>query len=258
MLVRDPDAEVRLYDVLRESFGNDVRTGTHLSALLNPVQEHWRRTKPPIPKTNAEIGYFIAGRGHEDAIARLLEKDFVETVEEVVDGIHLRPDFVAVSDRIIPKGSHAELKTRRMNLPLLNSDLNKAFQTYRDQVRGYMALKRQSEMYLIVLSLLEGKTKDPLSKSEPRIAVYKETMGELELLNLRNELQARKYDLEHGNWNQLPLCWDFLCGKWTPIKVGTEKKFVYLPKCPYYQACRPDLKDPKRGMKEPVKEPVKA
>jgi len=251
MLARVPDVEVKLYDTLRESFGKDERTGIHLSALLNPLQEHWRRGKGRAPLTNAEIGYFIAGRGHEDAIARLLETDFVSTPEEVIDGIHLRPDFIAVTDRIIPKGSHAELKTRRMGLPKDDTEAQKAFQTYRDQVRGYMALKRQSEMYLIVLSLLEGKTKDPLSKSEPKIAVYREVMTDAEMWNVHADLVRRRNDLENGLWDKLPLCWDFLCGKWTKVKVGTEQKWVYVPKCPFYQACRPDLKDSKRGMKDP-------
>jgi len=250
MLARDPDAEVRLYDALRDSFARDERTGIHLSSLLNPMQEHWRRALGRPPLTNAEIGYFTAGRGHEDILTKLLESDFVSTPEEEIDGIHCRPDFIAVTDRVIPKGSHAELKTRRANLPKSDADAQTAFESYRAQVRGYMALKRQNEMYLIVLSLTEGKTRDPLSTSAPVIAVYKEVMTDEELEQTRQELRERRGYLENGRVDRLPLCWSFLCGRWSKIKVGKEVTWLYLPKCPYYADCQPQLRDPKRGMRD--------
>jgi hypothetical protein len=245
LLTRDPAAERCLYEVLRESFAQDTRDGIHLSSLLTPLKEHWRRTSPPVPLTDSEIGYFTAGRGHEDILTRLLVEDFESTPEEVIDGIHLRPDFIAITNRVIPKGSHAELKTRRMNLPKTDAEAQTAFDTYRAQIRGYMALKRQPEMYLIVLSLLEGKTKDPLSTSQPVIAVYKETMTDAELEHTRADLQNRKALLGAGVWSLLPLCPAWQCGGWRKA----ESTWVYIVKCPYYAKCRPDLKDPKRGMK---------
>jgi hypothetical protein len=244
VLSRDPDAEKRLYAALRESFGTDERTGIHLSALLNPLQEYWRRKEGRPPLTDTEIGYFTAGRGHEDILARLLKDDFELTPEEEIDGIHLRPDFRALNDKIIPKGAHAEFKTRRSNLPKTDAEAQSVFQSYRDQIRGYMALKNQPEMYLIVLSLLEGRNGDPLNPTRPVIAVYRETMTEAEMADEKTTLLRSKVCLEIGAAILLPLCWQFLCGKWTKTKTG----FVYEPKCPHYAKCQPQLRDSKRGL----------
>ena len=242
MLTRVPDVEPRLYDVLRTSFGTNTRTGIHLSSLLNPRQTHFKQTDPR-PLNNEEIGYFIGGRGHEDALARLLGDDFALTAEEVIDGIHLRPDFVAVTDRVVPAGSFCEFKTRRSNLPKSDAEAAIAFESYRDQIRGYMALKGHPEMYLIVLSLLEGKVKgDPLSKSGPVFAVYKETMTDEELAEVRTDLQTRKTLLELGTFSLMPLCWQFLCVRWVDKKLTKH--------CPYYDDCQPYLTDERRQVHE--------
>jgi hypothetical protein len=239
MLARVPDAEDKLYSALRTSFGQDERTGVHLSSLLNPRLTYFRKIDPR-PLTDQEIGYFVGGRGHEDIISRLLGQDFELTAEEEIDGIHLRPDFVATTDRIIPKGAHAEFKTRRSNLPKTDELAQTVFQSYRDQIRGYMALKHHHEMYLIVLSLLEGKTKDPLSVSGPVLAVYRETMTDEELMDARDDLYQRKTLLEIGATRVMPLCWEFMCVKWDK---GTLKA-----KCPYYRQCKPYEMDPKRAV----------
>jgi hypothetical protein len=247
MIARDSVAERALYDAIRESFAKDERTGTHLSALLNPLQEYWRQVEGRTV-TDTDLMYFTAGRGHEDILARLLDQDFELTPEAEIEGIHLRPDFRAISDRIIPKGKHAEFKTRRANLAKTDEEAQEAYQSYRDQIRGYMALKDQGEMYLVVLSLLEGNKGDG---TKPVLAVYRETMTEGERLVLRTALIQRKILLENGVTSLLPLCWEWLCGKLTKVKKDDEKEkvWVYEPKCPHYYSCQPQRRDPRRGAK---------
>jgi hypothetical protein len=254
MIARDLVAERALYDALRASFGQDERTGTHLSALLNPLQEYWRRVEGRTV-TDADLMYFTAGRGHEDILSRLLGQDFELTPEAEIEGIHLRPDFRAISDRIIPKGKHAEFKTRRANLAKTDEEAQEAYKSYREQIRGYMALKDQDEMYLIVLSLLQGSKGDG---TKPVVAVYKETMTRGEMLALRTALIQRKILLESGVTSLLPLCWEFLCGKWVKKteKVtaedgwkSTKATWTYEPECPHYASCKPQLRDPRRGAK---------
>jgi hypothetical protein len=252
MLERMPDLEIALYEVLRESFIEQdlTRTGLHLTALLNPRQTYWRNLDPR-PLTNAEIGFFSAGRGHEDAVAKMLVQDFIETPEATIDGIHLRPDFQAISDRIIPCGEYAEFKTRRSNLPKSDEEANdpqRGLTTYRDQIRRYMALKRRTSMYLIVLSLTEGKTRDPLSTSAPVYAVYKETMTTQELIEERSYLISMRILLQSpAGAQQMPLCWEFLCGKWHKALVRDGGTWSYIPRCPYYENCKPWETDPQRG-----------
>jgi hypothetical protein len=251
MLTRVPDIEVKLYDALRESFMKNERTGLHLTDLLNPRQKYWRMLDPQ-PITDAQIGFFTGGLGHEDAITRLLADDFEETPEEVHYGIHCRPDYVAKSDRIVPKGEFLELKTRRSNLPKSDADANdpkRGLTTYRDQIRSYMALKHRTSMYLVVLSLTEGKTRDPLSTSAPVFAVYREDMTEQELAEKRDHLIGMKILLESpAGVQQMPLCWEFLCGKWNKALVRDGGAWSYIPKCPWYDKCRPQDTDPNRGV----------
>ena len=250
MLTRESECERNLYAALREAFTREQRTGIHLTSLLNPRQTYWRHLDPQ-PITDAEIGFFSGGRGHEDAVAKLLREDFIETPECEIDGIFLRPDFQAISDRIIPKGEYAEFKTRRSNLPKTDEEANdrkRGLTTYRDQVRGYMALKRRPTMYLIVLSLTEGKTRDPLSRSAPVYAVYKETMTEAELMAMRDDLLTRKILLASpASSDMMPTCWAFLCGKWTKALVRDGGGWTYQPMCPYYLKCEPWQTDPDRG-----------
>jgi hypothetical protein len=246
-----PDIEQRLIVALKEAFGKDTRTGLHLTDLLNPRQTYWKQLDPQ-PITDAEVGYFSAGRGHEDALSKLIGTDFELAAEDCIDGIHLRPDFRALSDRIIPRWEYCEFKTRRSNLPKSDDDANdpkRGLVTYRDQIRGYMALKRRPAMYLIVLSLTEGKTRDPLSTSAPVFAVYKETMTEEELAAIRDHLQAMKILLASpAGSDQMPLCWAFLCGKWVKALARDGGAWSYQPKCPWYGKCKPEETDSNRGL----------
>ncbi len=288
MIARCLALEVNFYDCLRESFGPQARGGIHLSGLVSPRQEFWQHAVPMVP-TDDELGYFTAGRGHEDALQRFLGQDFKHTEEALIDGILLRPDFEAISNRIIPLGEHAEFKTRRANLPKNDDEAQEAFSHYRHQVRGYMALKRRNTMYLVVFSLVEGKTGDALSRSHPVFAVYVETMTDAELEAERQALQARRATLllaraahAAGDTNavemellMMPLCEDWMCGKATaamPIKCLTPGcgkeyessikwarqhgaqtghnipvKWGYLPRCKWYQYCRPWEIDSSRG-----------
>lgn len=242
---REPEREKGLYDVLRESFVRTERTGIHLTSCLEPRLHYWSRLKPQ-PLTDAEIGYFAAGRGHEDAVGKLLVEDFVETPEEEIDGIHLRPDFQAVTNRIIPKDEFAEFKTRRSNLPKTDEEAATVFESYRDQIQGYMALKDRFEMYLIVLSLLEGKDrKDPLSTSKPVFAVYKETMTRPELVAKRSDLLARRQLVEKENPKVMPLCAAWKCVR----NVKTPSGWQRVAACKWHRDCRPDLVDPQRECK---------
>lgn len=230
MLARCPELEKGFYTALRESFGSNARDGVHASGLLQPRKEYWNRAVPK-PATDEELGYWTAGRGHEDALSRFLQDDFGPTPQAVIDGISMRPDFVSLTGRIIPAGAYAEMKTRRSNLPENDQEAQEKFGSYREQMRIYMALRRRMEMYLIVLSLVEGKTQDALSRSSPVWAVYRETFADVaELEAERAKWLARRdgfltlLEAQASGVQQFidaallatPLCADWLCGKATP------------------------------------------
>ena len=252
MLARVPEVEQRLYSVLRESFLQSERKGIHLTDLISPRQAFFKRIDPK-PLTEREIGYFVAGRGHEDVLSKLVGTHFKASEEQEIDGIHLRPDFQAITSEIIPEGEYAEFKTRRSNLPETDLEANEVFGSYRDQIRGYMALLARSRMYLVVLSLLEGKQYgNKFSESTPVFAVYLETMDEQEQGEARQRLKTihglLQAGLDHGPGGHiyLGLCRDWMCGTFKKQLVRDGGGWEYRVRCPWYDQCEPWKVDARR------------
>jgi hypothetical protein len=277
VLTRQPDLEVKLYDALRESFGSADREGIHLTDLLTPRKKFWAHVEP-LPPTDGELGFFTAGRAHEDALQRFLGKHFVLSLPYRVEGIDMRPDFQAITNDIIPATQYAEFKTRRSDLPKDDHEANEKLSNYREQIRGYMTLLGRDEMYLIVLSLVEGKNPyDKFSKSKPIFAVYKETMTFEEreemlarLFHNHRFLQAALMTESKDIAGILPLCPAWQCGKHVatlPVTCSCGKeyktqsfadkhadetghwidfKWQYVPACKWYGSCKPHLIDKTR------------
>lgn len=174
-ITRNPDKEKVILTALRESF-DESRTGVHLSDLLKPRQAAFRRLMP-LPLTESEILYFLAGRGHEEVFARLAGvvvgaspvkyakiPGFVSGEGRMKFGISYRPDF---RWDIKP----AEFKTRRSNLAKPGEE-SRVYDNYLEQLLGYCALDEVPYAVLIVFSLLEGRSNDPLNPTHPELAVY--------------------------------------------------------------------------------------
>ncbi len=90
-ITRRPDLEVLVKDEMRRTF--DARAldePLHVSDLLNPRWAYFQRVMPR-PITDDELGYFIAGRGHEDALWRL--HGYQQGEQRIAYGISFRPDF---------------------------------------------------------------------------------------------------------------------------------------------------------------------
>jgi hypothetical protein len=174
-ITRNLDKEKVILTALRESF-DEPRTGVHLSDLLHPRQAAFKRIMP-LPLTESEILYFLAGRGHEEVFARLAGvtvgastvkyvkiPGFVAGEPRIKHGIMYRPDF-----RWDTKPT--EFKTRRANLAKPGEE-SRVYDHYLEQLRGYCALDSQPYAQLIVFSLLEGRSGDPLNPTHPELAVY--------------------------------------------------------------------------------------
>lgn len=241
-VVRNPQREQWLMDQLRDSFGLGDRDGdlSHMSDLLKPRQAYWQRVWPIAP-TNAETLYWLAGRGHEDALGRVAGL-LVVTDQRERDRVTYRPDFTLFD---VP----SEFKTRRANLAEPGQEVI-VYENYLDQLRGYAALETQRRLEageepmlagnLLVLSLLEGRSSDPLKPTEPVLAFY-EVEFTLEELQAEHRLLIERRDQFEGaliGWSieqlaaavgdrmplahprahvALPLCKDWMCGK--PRKV---------------------------------------
>lgn len=224
-IARSPEKERIILDALRASF-TETRTGVHLSDLLKVRQALWGR-KFPLPPTDTETLYFLAGRGHEEVFARLCGVQvgasevkhvpvpgFVPGEQRVKIGISYRPDFRWDEEP-------TEFKTRRSNLAKPGDEAVE-YDGYLEQLKGYCALDNVCRGRLIVFSLLEGKSfANPLQPSRPELAVYEveftaqdlaETMM---LLTERRQMFAAALADESPlpDVSSLPLCAAWMCGK---------------------------------------------
>jgi hypothetical protein len=194
-IVVDEAATAALLDSVRASF-TAPREDIHLSDLVAaPRRAYWQRVLP-LPATDDEIGYWVAGRGHEDALGRI--SDLVPSEERAwlpgegtssgAAPIVFRPDFFW-------RGRPAEFKTRRANLAEPGQEAV-IYDSYIEQLRGYCAMLGVTEGYLIVLSLLEGRDTNPLTPTRPEIRVYDVCFEAQELAAMREQLAQRRTALE--------------------------------------------------------------
>jgi hypothetical protein len=245
-ITRDAEHTNRLLDGIRASFGRDVRDGIHLSDLLNPRRSAWQRVLP-LPPTNAEVLYWTAGRGHEDALGRVSglvtapEASWEWGLPGVDEPIVFRNDFIDNEEPV-------EFKTRRANLALPGEEAV-VYDTYLAQLGGYCALRDKTRGRLVVLSLLEGRSAaDPLKPTEPELASYTVEYTPHELEQTRRQLaeQAEVFELYlvcdsitrmvsptplFAPPNHMRLCRAWMCGKskktvLTPAWCGLCKKSV--------------------------------
>jgi hypothetical protein len=286
-ITRNADREAVIMTALRTSF-TETRTGVHLSDLLSPRQAAFRRTMP-MPLTASEVLYFLAGRGHEEVFARLAGVEVGASKVQVVripgfiagegrlkHGISYRPDF-----RWDTKPT--EFKTRRSNLAEPGQE-SRVYDHYLEQLLGYCCLDEVPYGHLIVFSLLEGRSNDPLNPTHPEIAVYDVQFSPGEMQRMEAELQKRALGylpalIDLRLVQNLPLCAAWLCGKprkkitraawciecrselsepWASKHSSTKKgeghtvtpelvEWEYEPRCPYYPICEPQKTDPSRG-----------
>ena len=273
-ITRRPDLEAFLLDEMRDTFSRDERTEDeiHVSDLLSPRKAYWSRVRPK-PLTDDEIGYFVAGRAHEDAVGRISGVE--AAAPRTIEGIRLRPDFYTS----IP----LEFKTRRRKLAADPTEAVHRYDGYIDQCRAYAALLERPAAWLWVLGLVSEQAD---RSTKPEFQVWHLDFTPVELEETRRQLHLRR-DLLREAWAQrdhegLPLCPAWQCGKRSAILVepplcetcgksfvaewGANKhlasrtgdghtmrhavyRYEYVPRCKWYQAeCQPWLVDASRGI----------
>ena len=279
-ITRDEALERVVLDGMAASYGTGGRPEIHLSDLLNPRWAYWQRVKP-LPATDAEVQYFMAGRGHEDVFGRLT--GFTRGEPRTVMGISYRPDFHSDPVEGLPRP--CEFKTRRRNLAP-DERVASDYSIYWEQLKGYVALEHTlcpeiTSGDLIVFSLVE-KQQD--GKTKPDLRCYTATWEPDELGIEAERLASRRAALDaaligDATHEHLPLCWPFKCGRTErtmarkPRCVTCSRDFegewgaqkhldsrtgkghamqpaewtaTYVPQCRWYADCQPWLVDPAR------------
>jgi len=284
-IARNAAKERIILDALRASFSESrIGDAPHLSDLLKVRQAYWNRTLP-LPPTDSAVLYFLAGRGHEEVFARLAGvqvgatevkvvrvPEFVASNQKFSLGISYRPDFEWY-------GLPTEFKTRRSNLAKPGEEAVQ-YDNYLEQLKGYVALSATPSRagHLIVFSLLEGRSNDPLNPTHPEIAVYDVQFSADEIVFMLQYLTDQRVAFEKSfvdkDHKPLPLCAAWLCGKnrkeivkfayclecekniahkpghahvLSGKSVAEEVKWHYEPRCPHYVFCRPQDVDLMRG-----------
>jgi len=227
-------AAVELYRKLGASIEAEQRTGIHVSDLLQPRKAYWAKTMP-LPPTEAEIGYWLAGKAHHFFLVQALTgvSDTQEaSLVDLATGVHYSPDLVAL------KG---EFKTTRWGmLPTTLQAVTRATEGYIAQCRAYAALMRTCEWNLYVFYLMALDLK--IDSKPPRLKVYTLLFEEEDLALERNTLAYKKHKLEAAldihDPLELPLCSEFMC--YRMVGHGRGRKKTIEGVCKWWNVCKPE------------------
>lgn len=237
---RNKNLERQIMDRGREFLESRERAeGIHASSLLQP-RLHYFRTLKPMPLSDKEVGFFIAGRAHHEVILAVMKK--AKEIGEKADegssewkGIHYSPDY-----RL---GFLAEIKSsRRQHAPPDNDEeaLKEEYDNYLNQLAQYMAVEQQHRASLIIF-YISMRHDDANKTTYPEIHCYDVTMTASELDTVRREMLAKKALLEKALKTKkhtiLPLCPAWMCTR------GGIKGPV-IQECKYYNDCKPEGRYP--------------
>ena len=223
-IAKNPERTTQILDLIRETFIEDNKKrnedgSIHLSSLLTPKMAYWQKVKP-LPPSDSDIQYFIAGRGHEDAMHRVTGLSHVPSKEW--QGIKYGIDFY--------HGHPSEMKTRRRYAAKEGEELER-YDHYLKQLLGYCAVEFDCFGYLWVWSLME---KQDEYKTAPEFVLYdvEFTISELQaeqkrLLKTKDDLLvALPSGLNLGH-RGLPNCPKWMCVKTSTNVVEGQEPFCF-------------------------------
>lgn len=228
---RDTAVEDHFYDQMKVYLAKQDRdyTGSrfHVSDVLFPRKTFFKATVQ-APLSRAEMGYFLAGRGHHNIIEAVLAGEHHEEqpIVEERDGITI----VGTPD-VTENGVPIEVKTSRRWTIQETPD-----EHYLLQLASYCGLLRQSYGRLIVFYLTPGRNPKTKQTTEPKLVAWTVRFTPEELKSQLDYLfkagKALRKALDTGVFKSLPLCEEWMC------KIRRGSKFEAL--CPFYDQCQPE------------------
>ena len=224
-VTRAKSSEKMLLDKSRDWLGSSTRTpGIHASHLLDLRQAYWQ-IKHPLPLSDRLVTMFLVGKvlhgfvlGAVDGVVDLKVTDEGSKHSDILD-LDYSPDKY-----ITRKGNKivAEFKTSRsFYAPDSVEDLS----IYIEQVLIYMAAEAvtEAEVWVLYLNLKEE------GRTHPQFRCYRLSLTAEELdattMWLKREKLRLTQALDSNDFQALPLCRDFKCGRGN---------------CEYFDDCKPE------------------
>lgn len=217
----------------------DRAPGIHVSSLLTPRKYYFQQIDP-LPLTDRDIGFFIAGRAHHEVVLAIMHKqdkvgDAPEAQSKVWKEISYTPDYSL--------GFLAEIKsTRKQSEPNWNDmdALIREYKHYLNQLKMYMAVEDKEKAALIVF-YISLRHDDANKTTFPTIRTYTVTLSPTEREEIRKEMVRGKNlinkALKLKDHSILPLCPIWMCAK-------GGFRGPAIKDCPRYDVCRPEGRYP--------------
>jgi hypothetical protein len=223
-IIRDDAFSSRIKKLLLEDYKKTARAPDgkfHISELLQPRQAYFTR-KYGREMTEGDICMFIPGSAFHEYLQKVLGVELAEK------RINFMDDIVGTIDWA---GTYIlEIKTsRKWSIPDMPE------KHYVSQVCKYMAMEHKLEGYILVIYFTAGRSWDGKKPSTLELMAWKITVTPKEqeedlqvLVDTRLQLiEAGKT----GEFEKLPLCYDFSC--------FSEYKKEVTRVCPFYNECQP-------------------
>lgn len=236
----NPTLEKQIAERAREFLEKQDRAaGIHVSSLLTPRKYYWQQVDP-LPLTDRDIGYFIAGRAHHEVVLAIMHKagkvgDAPEAESKQWKEIWYTPDY-----RL---GFLAEIKsTRKQSEPNPNDmeDMLREYKHYLKQLSMYMAVEDQERAALIVF-YISLRHDDANKTTFPTTRTYTVTLSPAERESIRKEMVQGKNlinkALKLKDHTILPLCPIWMCAK-------GGFRGPAIKDCPRYDVCKPEGRYP--------------
>ena len=202
--------------------------GWHVSDLLYPRKTFWRKLKP-VPMTDKEALFFVAGHGHHNVLEAMLgprdkEEKRSDAGEFEKYGIFFSPD--------LRMKYPIEIKTSRaQKIKADYEDPAEVYEGYLKQETSYQGLLKSVKGALLVLFISVKKG----WKNDPQLRFYTVKLSKKELSDrvkwLRAGAKALTEAVKKKKCDKLPLCPTWLCRK---------------DECAWFKQCKPWVVDPKR------------
>lgn len=211
------------------------REGIHASDLSQPRRTYWAAVHP-LPATDAEVGYWLTGRGHHFyTVYALTGHPDTDTGGKFSEkyGIWYSPDLDELQ---------GEFKTNRLTFePSTQEECERFFSSYIEQCQIYAACEGINtwHLYVLFMCLVDPATREKVAPI-PRVYDLEWTKAEMKergkwIIEQRELIEDA---IKRKDPSKLPLCKEAFCMKFRG--QGRGKPRIPMASCKWFSLCKPE------------------